>query len=227
MFGRANPKVVDDLMHLTHNATQRSTQIRVDNLVYQDDGCLLVEAMFSHLVDLSVSAADLIARLHPTKGEAFEWIITDQSSVVADGKSLKLLPDVQLCVNRPQGGLAFRHFAELLDNHRHLRDSGVSANVRATVVLGGFEPGAEPIVREMHDGSLLLIFAFIPPFASENRTRDGKQFDLDNFGAELERAAEVPVVWDDKEVFVIQRPQRDTIEKLRVFVRDYWMADRR
>jgi hypothetical protein len=214
-------------MDLTHGETGRAIPIRVDNVVYREDGCLLVEAMFSGLVDLTSPSVDLAARLHPMKSEAFEWIITGQCSVTSEGKPAPVLPDVQLHVNNPRGGIAVRHFSELLEGHRQLRDRGPSGDVRVTVALAGFEPGAEPVLREMRDGSLLLIFAFIPPRVTEGQPAKARRFDLNTFGAEVERAAGVPVAWDDKEVFVVQRPQGDTVERIRRFLQSFWDTDRR
>lgn len=212
-------------MDLTHDATRRSIPIKVDNVVYGPDGCLLVEAMFSTLVDLSSPSVNLAARLHPTKAEAFEWIVTGECSVASEGKPTVVIPDVQLHVNRAQGGIAVRHFTELLEASRRLRDRGESDDVRATITLAGFEPGAEPVLREMRDGSLLLVFAFIPPRVSESQPATAKRFDLDTFGDEVTRGAGVPVTWDDKEVFVVQHPQGDTVERIRGFLQNYWRAD--
>jgi hypothetical protein len=213
-------------MELTHSETQRTIPIRVDNVVYRPEGCLLVEAMFSTLVDLSSPSVDLSARLHPTKAEAFEWIVTGQCSVASEGKPTPVVPDVQLHVNRPQGGIAVRHFSEFLERHRRLRDCGESEGVRATMTLAGFEPGAEPVLREMRDGSLLLVFAFIPPRVTEGQLAKAKRFDLNTFGGEVEKAAGVPVTWDDKEVFVVQRPRGDTVARIRVFLQNYWNTDK-
>jgi hypothetical protein len=209
-------------MELTHDETGRTIRIVVDNVVYRQDGCLLVEAMFSGLVDLTSLSADLAARLHPTKAEAFEWILTGQCFVTSEGKQTSVVPDIQLHVNNPRGGIAVRHFSEFLEGHRQLRDRGQSGDVRATVTLSGFEPGAEPVLREMRDGSLLLVFAFMPPRVTEGDPAKARRFDLNTFGAEVERAAGVPVAWDDKEVFVVKRPRGDTIERIRGFLQNYW-----
>ena len=131
---------------------------------------------------------------------------------------------MQLHVNNPRGGLAVRHFSECSEASRQLRERGQASEVRATVTLAGFEPGAEPVLREMRDGSLLLVFAFIPPRVAEGRPAMSRRFDMNTFGAEVERAAGVPVAWDDKEVFVVQRPRTDTVERLRGFLQSYWGA---
>lgn len=214
-------------MDLTHGQTGRTIPIVVDNVVYRQDGCLLVEAMFSGLADLTSPSADLAARIHPAKAEAFEWIIGGQCSVTAEGTPTPMVPDVQLHVNNPRGGLAVRHFSEFLEASRQLHERGQSGEVRATVTLAGFEPGAEPVLREMRDGSLLLVFAFIPPRVTVGQPAKARRFDLNTFGTEVERAAGVPLAWDDKEVFVVQRPRSDTVERIRGFLNSYWGTDGR
>lgn len=56
----------------------------------------------------------------------------------------------------------------------------------------------------------------------EDQPANATRFDLDTFGEDVERAAGVPVTWDDKEVFVILRPQGDTVERIRAFLLNYW-----
>jgi hypothetical protein len=212
-------------MDLTHGETGRTIPIEVDNVVRRQDGCLLVEAMFSGLVDLTT--ADLAARLHPTKAEVFEWMLAGECSVTSEGKPTPVIPDLQFHVNNPRGGLDVRHFSEFLEGCRQLRERGQSSDVRATVTLTGFEPGAEPVLRDMRDGSLLVVFAFIPPRVAEGQPAKARRFDLNTFGAEIERAAGVPVAWDDKEVFVVQRPRADTVERIRGFLQNYWGTETR
>ena len=209
-------------MDLTHGQTGRTIPIVADNVVYREDGCLLVEAMFSELLDLTSPSVDLSPRIHPSKAEAFEWIISGQCSVTSEGKPTPVVPDVQLHVNNPEGGIAVRHFSEFVEACRQLRDCGQSGDVRATVTLVGFEPGAEPVLREMRDGSLLLVIASMPPRVTEGQPAQTRRFDLNTFGEEVEQAAGAPVVWDDKEVFVIQQPRFDTVERIRGFLQGYW-----
>ena len=214
-------------MHLTHGATGRTIPIVVDNMVHGQDGCQLVEAMFSGLVDLTSPSVDLAARLHPAKAEAFEWILTGQCSVAYEGKPIPVIPDVEFHVNNPRGGIVVRRFSEFVAAHRGLRDGGQSADVRATVALAGFEPEAEPVLREMRDGSLLLVFAFIPPRVIAGEPAKARRFSLDTFGAKVGKAAGAPVVWDDKEIFVVQRPRADTAERIRKFLQGFWAAKER
>jgi hypothetical protein len=90
--------------------------------------------------------------------------------------------------------------------------------VQQTIKLKGFDPKGEPVIRVMADGSLLIVFNFMPPsFVSEDQGL-GPFADFDK---QLARAAGVPVVWDDREVFVIQKPKPDTIERVRKFIEGY------
>jgi hypothetical protein len=62
------------------------------------------------------------------------------------------------------------------------------------------------------------VFNFMPPsFVPEDQDL-GPFADFDK---QLERAAGVPVVWDDREVFVIQQPKPATIERVRKFIEGY------
>jgi hypothetical protein len=87
-----------------------------------------------------------------------------------------------------------------------------------TIKLAGFDPKGEPVIRVMGDGSLLIVFNFMPPsFVPEDQGLGA----FADFDKQLERAAGVPVVWDDREVFVVQQPKPDTVERLRKFIEGY------
>jgi hypothetical protein len=65
----------------------------------------------------------------------------------------------------------------------------------------------------MADGSLYLVFNFMPPSWAENDPQPFDDFDL-----QLTRAAGVPVEWEDREVFRIATPDPDTIDRVRAFL---------
>ena len=90
--------------------------------------------------------------------------------------------------------------------------------VKQTIKLTGFDPKGEPVIRVIADGSLLLVFNFMPPSWAPAAEGMGAFADFDK---QLERVAGVPVVWDDREVFVIQKPKRDTVERIRKFIESY------
>lgn len=79
----------------------------------------------------------------------------------------------------------------------------------------------------MRDGSLLLVFSFMPPLVTEADPNKAKRFNLSTFSAELTKALDVPVIQDDREVFAIQRPKVDTLEELGRFLADYWSPPRK
>lgn len=82
--------------------------------------------------------------------------------------------------------------------------------------LVGFDPDGEPQLRRMADGSLSVVFEFMPPSWAEEAPER-----FDDFDRQLARAAGAAVVWDDREVFVIARPAADTVERLRSFLGSY------
>ena len=84
------------------------------------------------------------------------------------------------------------------------------------IPLPGFDPDGEPEVRVTADGTLSVVFNFMPPSWAEN---DPERFD--DFDRQLARAVGLPVVWEDREVFRIDRPAADTVDRVREFLRAY------
>jgi hypothetical protein len=42
-----------------------------------------------------------------------------------------------------------------------------------------------------------------------------------NFDKDMSRAIDIPVIWEDRELFYIENPQPDTTERIRKFVAGY------
>jgi predicted DNA-binding WGR domain protein len=87
-------------------------------------------------------------------------------------------------------------------------DSGVAQ----VIELVGFDPEGEPELRVMHNGHLYVVFNFMPPSDCEDEDA------YDSFDEEMAEALGVEVDWEDREVFMIQAPKADTIERLAAFV---------
>ena len=85
-----------------------------------------------------------------------------------------------------------------------------------SVSLSGFDPEGEPEIRVMSDGRLLVVFNLMPPSWAEDNPES-----FDDFDQQLEEAAGVPVVWEDRELFRIERPVSDTLERIRRFLEGY------
>ncbi len=84
------------------------------------------------------------------------------------------------------------------------------------VTVTGFDPEGEPQVRILSDGSLRVVFEFMPPSWAEDAPNRFNDFDR-----QLADAVEVPVVWEDREVFLIVQPAPDTVERIRRFLESY------
>ena len=84
------------------------------------------------------------------------------------------------------------------------------------IPLLGFDPEGEPEVRWMADGRLFVVFNFMPPSWAEDEPGP-----FDDFDQQLARAVGVSVAWEDREVFRIDQPAEDTIERIRRFLSAY------
>jgi hypothetical protein len=90
-----------------------------------------------------------------------------------------------------------------------------------TIRLSGFDPAGEPEVRRFADGSLQVVFSFMPPSFVKD---EGGWVDLGRYwklDEEMARAVGVEVVWEDREYFHIEHPREDTIQRLREFLARY------
>lgn len=92
--------------------------------------------------------------------------------------------------------------------------------VKEKVAISGFDKEGEPEIRVMMDGSLFLVFNFMPPSNSVKENGDLKEFD--GFDEYLEEKLDVSVQWTDRETFFIQKPHSDTVEKLKYILENYW-----
>jgi hypothetical protein len=84
------------------------------------------------------------------------------------------------------------------------------------IPLTGFDPDGEPEIRVLADGSLYVVFNFMPPSWAEDAPER-----FDDFDAQLARGAGVPVEWEDREFFRIARPAPDTVGRVRSFLGSY------
>ena len=74
----------------------------------------------------------------------------------------------------------------------------------------------EPEIRMMADGSLYVVFNFMPPSWAED---DPDPFD--DFDKQLSKAVGLPVEWEDREFFRIEWSAEDTVERVRRFLAGY------
>lgn len=84
------------------------------------------------------------------------------------------------------------------------------------IPLTGFDPEGEPEIRVMADGSIYVVFNFMPPSWAEDEPER-----FDDFDQQLAQAIGLPVEWTDREFFRIARPAKDTAEHIRRFLATY------
>ena len=96
------------------------------------------------------------------------------------------------------------------------------ATVLRKIPVTGFDPDGEPEIRVMSDGTLFIVFNFMPPSFAENDEKGFADFDK-----QLEKALGVPVHWEDRELFLVRNPAHDTADKARVFLEGYRKAQRK
>jgi hypothetical protein len=90
----------------------------------------------------------------------------------------------------------------------------------ANSVIVGFDSAGEPELRLGDKGALEIVFNFMPPL---NETGDPNPHPVfDTFEVVLTKALGVEVVRDDRELFVIPKPQSDTMAKTKVFLETFW-----
>lgn len=86
--------------------------------------------------------------------------------------------------------------------------------------LDGFDPNGEPTVRRTSTGQLWLCLELVPP----SWVPDGEQTGpsslgvWDDFHKRLAATIGVPVIWEDREWFLIKEPREDTVEAIHQFL---------
>jgi len=94
-------------------------------------------------------------------------------------------------------------------------DQDAGDDVAQIIKLSGFDEEGEPELRLMKNGHLYVFFNFMPPSDCEDEEA------FDSFDEEMAQAIGVEVDWEDREVFLIQSPKADTVERVTAFVANY------
>jgi len=83
-----------------------------------------------------------------------------------------------------------------------------------SIEIEGFDPDGDPTIHKLADGKLQLVFEFMPPSWAMDETPEA----FDTFDQQLASAIGTPVIWEDREFFLIERPQADTVQRIRQFL---------
>jgi hypothetical protein len=90
----------------------------------------------------------------------------------------------------------------------------------AHMSIVGFDSAGEPELRAGDNGALEIVFNFMPPLNEAGDPNAHPVFDT--FEILLAKALDVDVVRDDRELFVIFKPQPDTMAKTKIFLETFW-----
>jgi len=88
-----------------------------------------------------------------------------------------------------------------------------------TIKLSGFDPAGEPEIRRFASGQLRIVFNFMP--LSTTEATDGALGPYRDFDQEMAHAIGVPVLWEDREIFLIESPRPDTVDRVSRFVSSF------
>ena len=87
------------------------------------------------------------------------------------------------------------------------------------IQIPGIDPEAgDPEIWVMSTGALNLHFQAFPP---TQITTEAQTKPYETFAAQLEQYIGAAVSWEDRELFYIAKPQRDTMERIKVFVQAF------
>ena len=89
------------------------------------------------------------------------------------------------------------------------------------ITVNGFDPDGEPVIELWSDGKLIVHFEAMPPFFAED---NGSESDFEDFDVQMRVALGVDVRQEDREVFVIETPFDDTLEKAKTWLETYRTA---
>jgi len=95
--------------------------------------------------------------------------------------------------------------------------------VQQKITINGFDKDGEPEIQITADGSLSLVFNFMPP--SNGKDSGGELGEFETFDKFLEKELKVKVQWTDREIFYIEKPNPDTAEKLKYILENYWKKE--
>jgi len=98
------------------------------------------------------------------------------------------------------------------------KQGGPEPTLVEKILVTGFDSDGEPVIKKWSDGSIWIHFEAMPPFFAED---DGTEADFENFESKIQDALGVPVHRDDREVFIITNPKRDTAEKAKAWLEAY------
>ena len=195
--------------------SRNKLQLVCDNVVLDPlGGYKVVESLHSGVFDLAGDYGEIAARIHPLKQQLFDAVLRgEEVQAQCEGVDVVLNRDVELHVNHPRHVLAHVLYAHVAGK--------LPVGVRGQLAVRGFDEGADPVIRQMRDGSYRVVFCTMPP----RRHALGAGFDVDAFGDALLNSVNAQVVWDDVDVIHMPVATQDEIGELYQFIASYGKGD--
>jgi hypothetical protein len=89
-----------------------------------------------------------------------------------------------------------------------------------TIEINGFDCDGEPEIKLFEDGHIELMFNFMPPLNGKV-DRNNEEY-WDSFEKVLSTHLDVQVQREDRELFLILKPKKRTVNKLKLYLETYW-----
>lgn len=168
---------------------------------------ILREAMFSSVYELSTNLEEIYLRIHPAKKEPYDAIINNNGSVAQDDNPI-FIKDILLLVNKGDNSveISYSKISKLSNN-----------NVLNITHVKGFDSNGEPIIYEMKDGSIRVVFFEMPPESINSL----ENFDLDQFSEEFTSSIGNDAWQDDREIFHVPKSSPEIVSQIKQFLENY------
>lgn len=92
--------------------------------------------------------------------------------------------------------------------------------VAKKIAVHGFDTDGEPEIQIMKNGSLYIVFNHIPP--SNGADPGGELGEFSEFDKYLSKELNEQVEWIDREFFLIKNPRKETAQKIKELLENYW-----
>ena len=168
---------------------------------------IIYEAMYSDIYELSQNPEELLLRLHPNKRESYNAMMDGSAQIENAGKKISI-KDIYLRVNSGTKDLNVKY--------SEIYQTPIS-QIKNTHHVKGFDATGEPIIYEMNDGTLRVVFSQLPP----TNPRGGRKLNLDKLSFEFTFKIGCGITHDDREVFHVPNPNENTVKEIMTYLSEY------
>ncbi|MGE5670574.1 MAG: hypothetical protein ACM31E_03965, partial [Fibrobacterota bacterium] len=168
----------------------------------------------SQVIDLTKNYNEILIRLHPEKKRFFDAVYAGTpiriSSKDNNGNVIQLTinKDVLIWVNDSSSSVAKVDYSKLFNKQPQ--------NIVREIAITGFDLNAAPLIRCLQDGTMRLVFCTLPPI----KIGSDHTFNENDFGIKLQQAITAKILWDDRDLFYIPKPDDATISEILHFFKN-------